>query len=111
MINLTQTAINEIKRLQTSRKQTNSNLRITVKPGGCSGLFYHLEINDTKTSQDHIYNHQGVEIVTDESSFPYLDGLKIDYSEDLMGGGFRFNNPNAAVNCSCGQSFNLKSEK
>jgi len=57
---------------------------------------------------DRLYEVNGLEVVIDADSLPFLEGLTLDYSEDLMGGGFRFHNPNAAQTCGCGNSFSLK---
>lgn len=110
MIFVSQTAAKEIKRIQLSRQQPDSQLRLSVKSGGCSGLFYVLNLeyqpNLEQTSQaDHIYQSNGIEVIVDQETFFYVQGLQLDYSEDLMGGGFRFQNPNAVNNCGCGLSF------
>lgn len=107
-ITLTQTAAQEIKRLQTSRQKPHTLWRVTIKPGGCAGWCYTLDLVETQQPGDRTYQSQGITILTDESSHPHLEGLKIDYSEDLMGGSFRFDNPQTFSSCSCGQSFSLK---
>ncbi|BAU62682.1 iron-sulfur cluster assembly accessory protein [Stanieria sp. NIES-3757] len=112
MIFVSQTAAKEIKRIQLSRQQPDSQLRLTVKSGGCSGLFYVLNLESNYqpslelTSQtDHLYQSNGIEVIVDQETFSYVQGLQLDYSEDLMGGGFRFQNPNAVNTCGCGLSF------
>ncbi len=107
MINLTPTAIQEIKRMQKSRQQTDSYFRISVINGGCSGLIYILDLDKTKQESDYNYESEGISIIIDPETLPYLQGLKLDYSEDLMGGGFRFQNPQANKTCNCGQSFGM----
>ena len=111
MINLSKAAAREIKRLQSSRSQPNSRFRLGVKTGGCSGLFYTLELenNSNLSDRDRRDEIEGIDVVVDEQSYPYVRGLKIDYSEDLMGGGFRFENPNSSSHCSCGLSFSVQS--
>ncbi len=109
MIHLTQAAAREIRRLQLSRQKPDSRLRLGIKTGGCSGLFYTLELNEAAEASDLVWESNGICVVTDEKSCPYLNGLRLDYSEDLMGGGFRFHNPNASATCSCGQSFSAAS--
>ena len=122
MIQISQAAAREIKRLKQLRQQPDNLFRLSVKAGGCSGLFYNLEL-DTLSSQsqteetaeennavshqrqDHSYESNGVTVVVDEQTYSYVQGLKLDYSEDLMGGGFRFQNPNATSSCKCGLSF------
>ena len=122
MIQISQAAAKEIKRLKQLRQQPDNLFRLSVKSGGCSGLFYNLELDtlssqnqtketveDSKTvlnqKQDHSYESNGVTVVVDEHTYSYVQGLKLDYSEDLMGGGFRFQNPNATSTCKCGLSF------
>ena len=105
MIDLTQAAAAEIRRIQHSREQQDSCFRIGVKTGGCSGLVYILELAESSQTGDRVYKSNNITIVVDEQSSPYLTALKLDFSEDLMGGGFRFHNPNTSTACSCGQSF------
>ncbi len=107
MISLSQTAANEIKRLQKSRKQSESYFRLGVKSGGCSGFFYIFDLTEIALNNDHLTESEGIKIVVDQTSFPYLENLKLDYAEDLMGGGFRFSNARATNACSCGLSFAL----
>jgi iron-sulfur cluster assembly accessory protein len=105
MIELSQAAANEIRRLQHSRLLPKSYFRISVKPGGCSQLYYTLELQEHPQSGDRSYTCQGVKILVAADSEPYIENLKLDYAEDLMGGGFRFQNPKATHTCSCGLSF------
>ncbi|AFZ43574.1 iron-sulfur cluster assembly accessory protein [Halothece sp. PCC 7418] len=107
MIEISDVAQKEIKRLQTTRKQEKSYLRIGVAEGGCSGLYYTLDWSIEIASSDRVYPQTEFSVVIDEKSLPYLHQLKLDYTEDLMGGGFRFNNPQAVKACSCGLSFSL----
>jgi iron-sulfur cluster assembly accessory protein len=105
MIELTPAAIKEIKRIQTSRQQPDSYFRLGVIEGGCSGLCYVLELCKTPQESDHVYPLDQITLVIDSKSLGYLEQLRVDYAEDLMGGGFRFTNPNAQSSCSCGASF------
>jgi iron-sulfur cluster assembly accessory protein len=108
MITLSQAATDEIRRLQTKRQQQQARLRLGVKPGGCADLYYTLEFDDGVSSSDRVYDCQGITVVVDEASIKHLTNLTLDYSEDLMGGGFRFYNPNATETCGCGNSFRVK---
>ncbi|ACK68526.1 iron-sulfur cluster assembly accessory protein [Gloeothece citriformis PCC 7424] len=108
MIELTQAAANEVKRLQHSRALSNSYLRVKVQPGGCSGLYYSLELVEQLHQGDRLSPCLGINIIIDQQSEEYLKHLKLDYAEDLMGGGFRFHNPQAQETCGCGLSFTLK---
>lgn len=105
MIYLSHAAANEIRRLQTSRQQTESYFRLGVRQGGCSGLYYSLEFCQNPQKGDRIYESQGISILVDEKSDLYLQSLKLDFAEDLMGGSFRFQNPNAVATCGCALSF------
>ncbi|MGA7935759.1 MAG: iron-sulfur cluster assembly accessory protein [Kovacikia sp.] len=108
MINLSASAKNEILRLKAKRRNSGLLFRLGVQPIGCLGLSYAMDFTETAQSGDQIYDSDDIQIVVDPGSLPYLRGLTIDYSEDLMGGGFRFRNPNASQNCSCGNSFAIK---
>ena len=105
MLQLTASAAQEIKRLQHSRQLTHHHFRLGVKTGGCAGWFYHLDLVSDIEDTDLEYESQGVTVLVDGASAVYLNNLKLDYAEDLMGGGFRFTNPNAAQVCSCSLSF------
>ena len=105
MINLSKAAASEIRRLMTKQKQSNSLFRLGVQSGGCAGIYYTLEFDSAIKSEDQIYDCQGIQIVVEENSLNFINGLTLDYTEDLMGGGFRFHNPNASSTCGCGNSF------
>ncbi len=106
MIQLSPTAIQEIKRMQHSRQQMNTSLRLTVKQGGCAGQYYHWELwSSAPLEGDIIVENPEIDLIIDESSQSYLHNLRIDYAEDLMGGGFRFHNAQATSTCRCGLSF------
>jgi len=105
MVQLTQAATQEIHRLQQVRQQSGLMLRITVQPGGCSGLIYSLELTEYANHSEQAIAADGIKIVASASTLRYLKGLVLDYTEDLMGGGFRFYNPRLAGVCSCGLSF------
>ncbi|MBW4551659.1 MAG: iron-sulfur cluster assembly accessory protein [Aphanocapsa sp. GSE-SYN-MK-11-07L] len=106
MIHLNPAAIAEIKRLR--RKQTKADtgfLRLDIAQSGCAGLSYRMEFAQTSQPQDFLLVADEMQVIFDPDLLPYLDGLTLDYSEDLMGGGFRFHNPNATQTCGCGSSF------
>jgi iron-sulfur cluster assembly accessory protein len=108
MIQLSQAATSEIKRLKS--KQPDTLVRLAVKPGGCSDLFYDLSFDETQKQSDRLFEINGLKILIDDESLSYLNELALDYSEDLMGGGFRFHNPQAISTCSCGNSFSVNQE-
>ena len=109
MIEISPSAAQEIKRLQTSRQKPESYLRLAVKVGGCSGLYYSFDLCEEKRESDRSYESQGINILVEPESDGYLQDLKLDYAEDLMGGGFRFHNPHSFNPCGCGLSFNVAS--
>ncbi|AFY73344.1 Iron-sulfur cluster assembly accessory protein [Synechococcus sp. PCC 7502] len=104
MITLTDSAIARVKNLQNQRG-TTAPLRVGIKQGGCSGLSYMMDFPQELEAQDQEYDCNGVKIVINNTYLPQLQGMELDYTEDLMGGGFRFRNPNASKSCSCGTSF------
>ncbi|WP_016950613.1 iron-sulfur cluster assembly accessory protein [Anabaena sp. PCC 7108] len=106
MIQLSLAAANEIGRLK-SKQQPNILFRLQVKPGGCSGLFYDIYFDQVVKVEDQVFDVNGTQVVLDAQSMNYITGLVLDYSEDLMGGGFRFHNPLAIATCSCGNSFSI----
>ncbi|MBW4662697.1 MAG: iron-sulfur cluster assembly accessory protein [Chroococcus sp. CMT-3BRIN-NPC107] len=104
MITISPTAIKEISRLKSKVANPEALFRLQVQPGGCSGWIYQLNF-DKPTPSDRLYESNGISIVVDSESVKHLNGLTLDYSEDLMGGAFRFHNPNALTFCGCGNSF------
>lgn len=105
MIHLSTAAVNEIRRLLLKQLKPNTLFRLQVQAGGCSGLFYELRFDETIGKEDQVYECNGIPVVVDAQSVNYITGLTIDYTEDLMGGGFRFHNPVAIALCGCGNSF------
>lgn len=80
-------------------------IRVTVISGGCSGLSYKMDFDNTDQPQDQIFEDNGVKIVTDLKSFLYLFNTTLEFSGGLDGKGFYFQNPNATRECACGESF------
>ena len=105
MIHITPSALQEIKRLQHSQGYSRSYFRLGVKPGGCLDYHYTLALTQDLQDGDQEYETGGVVIVIDPVSASLIDNLKVDYAEDLMGGGFRFANPQATSTCSCSLFF------
>jgi iron-sulfur cluster assembly protein len=107
MIQLNHAAANEVKRLKSKQKKPDVFFRLGVEAGGCCHWYYTMTFDDrvNDNERDRVYESESIKIVVNEEHLKYLDGLTLDYSEDLMGGGFRFSNPNATQTCSCGNSF------
>jgi iron-sulfur cluster assembly protein len=106
MIHLSVSAIGEIKRLRTKHLRSELGLlRLSLLPSDCSTFAYHMEFVFEQQPQDRCFICGDIQVVIANESLPYLDELTLDYSEDLMGGGFRFQNPNAVQTCGCGNAF------
>lgn len=108
MIQLSSSAAHEVKRLKSKHQGSELRLRLGIQTSGCAGLSYAMGLDHQLQAGDLVYESEGIQIVVDDASSNYLAGLVIDYSEDLMGGGFRFHNPNAGQTCGCGNSFSLR---
>lgn len=108
MIRLSTSAAHEIQRLKLKQRQ-DAFFRLKVQAGGCSSLIYEMAFDTELVPSDRIYECCGLTVVVDAQSLEYVNNLLLDYSEDLMGGGFRFHNPNASTTCSCGISFAITS--
>ena len=83
----------------------NGALRVAVVGGGCSGLQYKMDLVDGPRDRDIMVESGGVRVVIDPKSALFVTGSELDYSDDLQSGGFKVQNPNAIVTCSCGESF------
>jgi len=106
MVTLTETAKSEVARLIKENNLEDSVLRMGVRGGGCSGLSYTLGFDKDTTDYDHLVEFEsGVKVAVDMKSALYLKGTEVDFTTDLLGGGFKFNNPNARKSCGCGSSF------
>ncbi len=94
------------------KRQGKSVLRIGVKGGGCSGYEYVMRPEDSVRESDLVWVvEEGLTLVCDPKSAPILQGTAIEYTGNLIGGGFQFDNPNAARSCGCGTSFSLVGKK
>lgn len=82
-------------------------IRLGVKTSGCSGMAYKLEYADATESEDMVFESQGLKILVDPKSLPYLDGTELDFVREGLNEGFKFHNPNAKNACGCGESFNV----
>ena len=102
---LTETAANKVKTLLAAEGRDDLRLRITVQPGGCSGLIYQLFFDEQLEEADAVVDFGGVEVVVDQMSVPYLDGASIDFEDTIQKQGFTIDNPNASGTCACGDSF------
>jgi len=104
-INLTDAALNEVKRLMAEPGfEKDKILRVGVKGGGCSGMTYVLDF-DNRKENDALYKKDGVDFIIDNSQSIYLFGMEIEWEGGLNSRGFTFKNPNASSTCGCGTSF------
>ncbi|AWN24366.1 iron-sulfur cluster assembly accessory protein [Deinococcus irradiatisoli] len=88
-----------------SSGKENAGVRLFIKSGGCSGYQYGMAIDDRELEGDTVLFDRGVKLIVDRMSLPLVQGAEIDYIENMMGGGFTVNNPNATSACGCGHSF------
>lgn len=102
---VTDTAIKQVNQVLQSQNRQGWGVRVGVKGGGCSGLSYVMDIAEGPEEKDKVFEFDGFKVFCDPKSYFYLNGLTLDYSTDLMGGGFKFVNPNATKTCGCGSSF------
>ncbi|HXF92028.1 MAG TPA: iron-sulfur cluster assembly accessory protein [Nitrospiraceae bacterium] len=105
VVTLSESALKEVKRLMNVQGVTEGGLRLGVKGGGCSGLSYTINFDDKIGQYDTVYEVDGVKVIVDAKSAIYLQGTQLDFQKDLMGGQFKFVNPNAQKTCGCGESF------
>lgn len=105
-IALTDRAATHIKNY-LAKTGSGIGLRLGVKPSGCSGYQYIVEAAQEIRDHDRTFDSNGVKIVIDEQSLHYLAGTELDYVREGLNEGFRFNNPNVAETCGCGESFNV----
>lgn len=102
---LTDVAAGKVKMLLEQEGQDDLALRISVQPGGCSGLRYQLFFDDRSMDGDVVSDFGGVKVVVDRTSVPYLGGATIDFVDTIEKQGFTIDNPNASGSCACGDSF------
>ncbi len=102
---LTDVAVQKVRSLLEAEGRDDLSLRIAVQPGGCSGLRYQLYFDDRQLDGDVETDYDGVKVVTDKMSAPYLSGASIDFMDTIQQQGFTIDNPNAAGSCACGDSF------
>ena len=104
-IEITEKAVDEVRRMMSKENVNAAGLRVGVKGGGCSGLSYQFRFDTKERPTDKVFEFDGVKVVVDPKSVLYLHGMTLDYKESLMQSGFVFENPNAQKNCGCGTSF------
>lgn len=106
LISITESADKKLISL-IDREQSGSMLRIKIVGGGCNGLSYKMNFTDDTKQGDILVQTMSSQLLIDPKTALFIKGTLLDYSHNLVGGGFQFNNPNAKASCSCGESFSL----
>lgn len=104
MFSITEKAVLQIKQISDDENIGYYSVRAKLKGGGCAGYTRELEFDNVQLETDEVIEMDGVKVFVDHLSFQYLDETTLDYESGLMGGGFRFNSPNATSSCGCGKS-------
>ena len=105
-VTLTETAAKHVT-ANLAKRGKGLGLRLGVRTSGCSGLAYKLEYADEAKPEDVTFESNGVTLVVDPKSLPYIDGMELDFAREGLNEGFKFNNPNVKDQCGCGESFNV----
>jgi iron-sulfur cluster assembly accessory protein len=108
MIIITDSAAKQVHGLLERQEKPNAMLRVFVAGGGCSGFQYGMTLEEEAMEGDAQFTINGVNVIVDPRSAMYLEGANIDFVDNLMGGGFKIDNPNAKSSCGCGTSFTPK---
>ncbi len=107
MITLTNSAINQIRKLVLSRESKPIGIKLDIETKGCSGLTYKLEYVDKPSALDEVVDVEGIKIFVDPKASLFLIGTQMDYEEGELESGFKFINPNEKGRCGCGESFHV----
>ncbi|MDI9547468.1 MAG: iron-sulfur cluster insertion protein ErpA [Chloroflexota bacterium] len=106
MITITATAAEKLTTIMDQKGLSETHaLRVFVQGGGCGGMQYGMTFDDSPREDDEVYEQNGLKVLVDPTSLFYIDGANIDYIDNLMGGGFHIDNPQAVSACGCGSSF------
>ena len=105
MINLTPAALQAVRRFIRGSQTPVAGLRLTVSGGGCAGLQYGMKLEAEKADDDWEMDVDGIKLLVDALTLTMVDNVTIDFIDSLTHTGFRFDNPNATAQCSCGSSF------
>ena len=107
MILVSDNARDKLNQLLIEDNSGKEYVRVGVESGGCSGLVYKLDFDDSMNNDDELVEHNDIKLVINKKSILFLAGTTLEYSSGLNGKGFVFNNPNANRTCGCGESFSL----
>ncbi len=106
-LTLTESAMRKVRELVAEEGNPDLKLRVFVTGGGCSDFQYGFTFDDEVNEDDTRIEKDGVEVLVDPVSYPYLVGSQVDYMQSLEGARFLVNNPNASTTCGCGSSFSI----
>jgi iron-sulfur cluster assembly protein len=106
LVRLTEPAGDKVRSL-IARENQGEFLRVAITGGGCNGLSYKLRFAPEPKRGDILVRSSGIAVLVDPRTALYLKGTVLDYSTQLIAGGFKFSNPNAKASCSCGESFSV----
>ena len=106
LVRLTAPAGTKVAALITRERQ-GDYLRVAITGGGCNGLSYKLRFAPEPKRGDILVRSAGIPVLVDAKTALYLKGTELDFSDKMIGGGFKFTNPNAKASCSCGESFSV----
>ena len=106
-IHIDEAAVEHVRQFAEQAGKPDSNLRVAVKGGGCSGLTYTLDLVNEPAKDDKVIKEHGLQLFVDRKSYVFLAGTTLGYSGGLNGKGFVFDNPNAKTTCGCGTSFGI----
>jgi iron-sulfur cluster assembly protein len=107
IIGVTARAAEKAISLSAREGYSEPHLRIRVVAGGCSGFSYKLSFEAGEAPGDHVIEAHGLRVLIDPKSVPILAGSTLEFSDAMLGGGFRMNNPQAVHECACGESFSV----
>jgi iron-sulfur cluster assembly accessory protein len=107
MFSLTPSAVSEVKRILTEQGVDDMVLRLGVSGGGCSGFSYVMTFDKEVSDADSSIDYDGLKVVMAPEASPYIGNIVLDFRDEISKRGFEFNNPDAADNCGCGNSFSV----
>ncbi|MEI7645228.1 MAG: iron-sulfur cluster assembly accessory protein [Chloroflexales bacterium] len=109
MILVSESASDRLLAMMREKELDGYALRVFVSGGGCSGMQYGMTFDDELRDGDGEFHAGALRVVVDPISASYLTGASIDFTDSIMGGGFKIENPNAVSSCGCGHSFRTAS--
>lgn len=107
VMGITEAAAVKARTLAEREGHAQANLRVRVTAGGCAGFEYNLSFEETPAPDDHVLEAHGMRLLVDPKSAPIVEGSTLDFSQALLGGGFKIHNPRAVHECACGESFSV----